>query len=197
MSNKKSRLPNCILEEPHACMGQNREMTRVLDVGCGGSEQFKLHKVRGDINCDLLKPSFKIPNFVLCDVQHLPFKRNGFDKVFMYDVLEHLGNPLEALLEVKRVLRRKGILELGTPNALYLPKIIRSMFRGTYSPYRDHIITWGKAELNNLFSRAGLKRRVTYETYRDERKPLHYGFFVRICPFPSLKHRQLLTIGRK
>ena len=168
-----------------------------LDIGSGGSEKFPEHTLRGNIHLDLLKPIHKIPNFILCDTHNLPLKADLFDKVFLYDVIEHLGFPLKALLEIKRILKLKGLLELGTPNALYLPKIIRSILRGSYIPHRDHILTYGKPELNNLFTRAGFKGTIQYVTYRDEKKSLHYSFFVRICPFPALKQRQLLAYVRK
>lgn len=135
-----------------------------LDIGCGGSEEFKLHKVRGDVNCDILKPTYKIPNFILCDAHHLPFKDNIFEKVFMYDLIEHVASPLKVLNEAFRVLKENQILEVGTPNALYLPKIIRSAIRGRYSPHEYHIQTWGMPELKRLLSKAGFIPSVTYET---------------------------------
>lgn len=83
----------------------------ILDVGCGASP-------RGDVNCDLLFPksdlrlgslsSCKIfPNFVKADVMALPFRSGSFDLVHCSHVLEHLGDPLEALRELKRVSRKK------------------------------------------------------------------------------------------
>lgn len=169
-----------------------------LDVGCGGSEKFKIHKVRGDINCDILKPVYKIPNFVLCDAHHLPFKDEMFDQVTMFDVIEHLQSPFNALKEAWRVLKPGGILLLGTPNALYLPKIVRSAIKGYYSPYKDHIQTWGKPELENLLSNVGFNPiTVKYKTYLDDKKPPHYELLIRICPFPALKHRQLFCIAHK
>lgn len=162
-----------------------------LDIGCGGSEEYKRKTVRGNINCDLLKPIWKIPNFVICDAHFLPFKSEAFVKVFMFDILEHLENPFKTLLEIKRILGSKGVLELGTPNALYLPKILKNMVGGGYVTTKSHIATWGKAELENLFIRAGLKAKIDYETYRDCKIPFHYRVFVKVCPFPSLKHRQL------
>ena len=162
-----------------------------LDIGCGGSEQFKTHRVRGGINCDILKPYHKIENFVLCDAQFLPFKANCFIRIFMYDLIEHIENPLRSLKEAKRILNEKGILEIGTPNSLYIPKIVRSIFRGFYSVHKDHISTWGKTELSQLLSKIGFKFRIEYRTYFDMEKPLHYKLVVWICPFPALKHRQL------
>jgi ubiquinone/menaquinone biosynthesis C-methylase UbiE len=79
-----------------------------LDVGCG-------HRVRGDVNVDLNAQStihrsqnsytdvpldMKIPNFVLADSQHLPFRNNVFEKVFSSHVIEHVKKPELMLYEI-------------------------------------------------------------------------------------------------
>ena len=43
----------------------------------------------------------------------LPFKDNSFDFVWTRFVLEHLVNPLAAIKEMKRVLKRGGIIAVG------------------------------------------------------------------------------------
>ena len=90
---------------------------RVLDCGCGFNPQ-------GDVNIDSniglshhraqfpLIPQ-EIPNFVHCDVLHLPFRDNTFERVFSKDALEHVGQkpqetnpgPYYMLKEMIRVSR--------------------------------------------------------------------------------------------
>lgn len=82
---------------------------KVLDVGCG-------YLPRGDVNVDLcVKPSIhrnialnvkRIPNFVLADSQHLPFKNACFDKVPSSHVIEHVDKPMLMLQEMVRVSKR-------------------------------------------------------------------------------------------
>jgi SAM-dependent methyltransferase len=67
----------------------------MLDIGCGSSP-------KGDVNCDMYigeTPHImirhrinakKIPNFVLCDAMHLPFRNKTFDIVNASQVLEHV-----------------------------------------------------------------------------------------------------------
>lgn len=43
------------------------------------------------------------------------FAENFFDVVYMGDVIEHIVNPLELLLEVKRVLKPSGIVAIAYP----------------------------------------------------------------------------------
>lgn len=91
-----------------------------IDVGCGSFPS-------GDVNCDLflvdighrtgsttilgqpLKPQ-KIENFVLCDVQHLPFRDNTFDEAYSSHVIEHVKNPFLLLKEMIRVSRCKIVI---------------------------------------------------------------------------------------
>ena len=47
--------------------------------------------------------------FAAADLYILPFAEKTFDVVFLHGVLEHLQNPVEALIEVRRVLRDGGI----------------------------------------------------------------------------------------
>jgi len=103
----------------------------MLDIGCGNNRKFKSNKIRGNVNIDVEKPLGKIDNFILCDGHYLPFKGESFTKIFMYDLIEHLKNPWKVLNEAKRVLTKHGNIEIGTPNSLYLPKILRSMIKGT------------------------------------------------------------------
>jgi SAM-dependent methyltransferase len=55
----------------------------------------------------------------------VPFKNDRFDIITMFDTIEHLDNPRETLQEVHRVLKKKGLLVITTPNAKALGRIFR------------------------------------------------------------------------
>jgi ubiquinone/menaquinone biosynthesis C-methylase UbiE len=42
--------------------------------------------------------------------EHLPFKSEYFDLIIIDNVLDHCDNPIEVLKEIKRVLKKNGIL---------------------------------------------------------------------------------------
>jgi SAM-dependent methyltransferase len=117
-----------------------------LDIGCGCSP-------KGDVNCDLFVGSTphlinektvvdpkKIPNFVKCYAESLPFKDKSFDIVNASQVLEHVINPPVLLKEMRRVSRE--IVSVDVPN-------LRRFF-AEENPY--HVYTWSSLSLKNLLS---------------------------------------------
>jgi O-antigen/teichoic acid export membrane protein/SAM-dependent methyltransferase len=93
----------------------------LLDIGC--SEGFFL----GDMKISGLKVGVEIDfnrlkagrlernevNFVCADASYLPFCRNSFETVVLIGVMPYLENPLDALMEVHRVLNNKGQVEIS------------------------------------------------------------------------------------
>lgn len=108
------------------------DKTLRLDVGCG-------EYPKGDVNCDLFTSDIghwtgknqmrvlntkKIPNFVVCDSQHLPFQSGTFDLVYCSHVIEHVAQPFLLFKELYRVSKRKIVIKcphrLG--ERMFLPK---------------------------------------------------------------------------
>jgi len=90
---------------------------KTLDVGCGGSAQVFYSISEADYTCDVAKPCVKLSNFVQCDVQHLPYREDIFDKVVAHQVIEHCDNPFRALTELIRV--SKFLIEVAVPHRFY------------------------------------------------------------------------------
>jgi SAM-dependent methyltransferase len=73
-----------------------------LNVGCGGS-RYAFYDLNCDVNCDVLRPKVRIPNFVLSDICSLPFKDKTFQRIYAFNVLEHVVNHAKAITELNRV----------------------------------------------------------------------------------------------
>ncbi len=90
----------------------------VLEVGS--------YQVKGQEGYADLRPLFKNNFFVgvdirigpgvdtLHDIHNLGFKNNCASWVLCLDTLEHVKNPLEAVAELKRVMKKKGIIILSS-----------------------------------------------------------------------------------
>lgn len=85
------------------------------------------------------KIEFKFKHFNI-ENYHFPYQDNFFDVVLFCEVIEHLASdPLNALLEIKRILKPNGILILTTPNVCRIENIIKFIVGGNiYDPYSRH-----------------------------------------------------------
>ncbi len=98
----------------------------VLEAGCGVGAQTKIIATKNPdsnfVSIDLSEGSIReargmieslgITNVKLeqADIYKLPFENETFDSVIICFVLEHLHNPIQALNELKRVLKKGGTM---------------------------------------------------------------------------------------
>jgi SAM-dependent methyltransferase len=84
----------------------------VLDVGSGNSPYRQLFPgMTSYIGMDPANPSSGVRG----QAEHLPFRSGRFDAILMFEVLEHLPEPGDAVAEGFRVLRAGGYLVGSTP----------------------------------------------------------------------------------
>lgn len=96
------------------------EYKKVLDIGCGAEAPLSYYlsekKIRvfgGDINTKIVssgKKFAKDANLIVFVAEKLPFKDEEFDIVYMFDVLEHIKVPLNAIREAQRVTKKGGYI---------------------------------------------------------------------------------------
>ena len=103
-----------------------RGLRNILDVGSGGGQLtlplLKYAEATAQVTCSDLSVNMlvraksrlrsKEPQFVSCDVEHLPFRCETFDGLTCGFVLEHLPDPHDGIAEMCRVLRRSGRMML-------------------------------------------------------------------------------------
>jgi len=112
--------------------GQAKRACTILDVGCGTGEWLGFCEKRSmfeyycgiDISRVALhraKTRTQLPDFILGDAEHLPFKEASFDIVSCLGSLEHFRDPKKAIKEISRVMiggRSRSFIFL--PNAYFL-----------------------------------------------------------------------------
>ncbi|SRR6056297_367416 len=96
------------------------EQKKILDLGCGdGLTTFFLSKkgkvIGVDLNTDQAKKKFPNLNFLSANAEKLPFDKNTFDKVYCFDVLEHVDNVDKTLEQITKVLKKGGHLVAEIP----------------------------------------------------------------------------------
>jgi SAM-dependent methyltransferase len=79
----------------------------VLNIGAGGTAE--RHP-----NCIEFEHKIFRHTDVVGDAHHLPFRDNVFDRVFAFNVFEHLADPKTAAQEIHRVLKPGGEIAIHT-----------------------------------------------------------------------------------
>src|SRR3989344_6434781 len=151
---------------------------KVLDVGCADGMFTKviLDKTRADkvIAIDVLKKSidwarkhwknYKKMNFMVGDAHGLNFKNSNFSAVCILEVLEHVHNPLKAMHEVKRILKKGGYAVFLVPSDSYLFRFVWFLWLNFYPRgwvWREtHIQTYRNNGLTKICKQAGFKIEV-------------------------------------
>jgi len=87
----------------------------ILDVGCGSDVSYRFRPYfKANVFLDIERPITSIPNFVVGDICHLPFRTGSFEEVYCSHVLEHVKHPIKALRELIRV--SKNTLTIKVPH---------------------------------------------------------------------------------
>lgn len=98
---------------------ENRSAT-ILDIGCAdGTTLFQIKKLFPKLKltgldkyADAIKYAKKTKpgiSFLQGDAHRLPFKKSSFDYIMAIETLEHLHEPDQALSEISRVIKKKGV----------------------------------------------------------------------------------------
>jgi len=131
------------LAEIEACATADWIATRMLDVGCGDGGFLIAMARRGMcahgvdlaehniMGAYLRGRSWQLPVCAtVASANSLPYPSESFDALTCGDVIEHVGQPLVALQEIRRVLRPGGYLWLAAPTRYFVPYLWRDPHYG-------------------------------------------------------------------
>lgn len=116
------------------------------------------------------------------DMMSLSLPGDSFDVVTMLDVLEHMTEPFEELLEVKRILKKGGLVVVNSPNGQsILSKILKTKWHLVLPP--EHLFYFSPKNLALFMEKNGFK--MIYN------KPIHKSFTLKYCFIMMYKWQKL------
>ena len=156
-----------------------------LEIGCGYDRSLNV-----DVACDVIRTP---ETDLLSDAHNLPFRESVFKSVKMFEVLEHLQNPTQALKEIRRILTPKGKLCFSIPNTLFIGVFFRWFTGLTLKGSPEHINAWRFLEISNLLRRNGFT--ITYYWFDDTHfhSNMRKAKFLRILPSRLSKHALFIS----
>ncbi|MDP6388063.1 MAG: methyltransferase domain-containing protein [Candidatus Pacebacteria bacterium] len=153
-------------------------LLRTLDVGSGGNpyKGFFPNRVSMDIVDDNDVD-------VVADVHDMKVFENGeFDNVLCTEALEHFCNPFKAIEEMKRVLKKDGLLILTTRFIMPLHEVPNDYFRFTEYGLKNLLKDFEIVELhedeNTIETLGVLMQRIGYQTDTLHFKPFKLFWFI-------------------
>lgn len=156
---------------------------KILDVGCGiGNSILPFYKkgfdcLGADFSKNMVRQAkrYSEKNKIksglgIAAISNLPFKEKSLDYIISIAVLHHLDSEekrLEALLEIKRILKSKGKLFLTVWNKQTKRKDAYIPWTSSGKTHKRYYHFFEKEELENLLQKAGFRK---IEVFEDERK---------------------------
>lgn len=150
---------------------QYRRTGKILDIGCDVGHFLKEAKKRG---WEVYGTEFTEEAISKCRQQGIQifqgklkaewFAPEMFDIVTSFEVIEHINNPVEEVVNVNKILRKNGLFYVTTPN---FNSIERFILKGRYESviqYPEHLCYYTKKTLNYLLSNNGFKKLKTTTT---------------------------------
>ena len=159
----------------------------ILDYGCGFGGFLYLAK-RLAKSCEgfelmkICQNFIKKRKFLKMNLKKSDLTNKKFDSIFLFHVFEHLSNPIDELIFLRKILKKNGKLIIEVPHALDLlikcPDLV-SFKKFTF--WSEHLILHTKNSLKRFLIRSGFKkiRFINHQRYNFEN---HLNWFVNNKP---------------
>jgi SAM-dependent methyltransferase len=110
------------LQEVLARLLGDRKNLSLLEAGCGSVSHIgipNVARVAGiDVSPAQLARNRELQEKIVGDLQTYPLPGEAFDVIVSWNVLEHIADPLSAMANLFRSLKKEGFLVLALPNLL-------------------------------------------------------------------------------
>tara|TARA_B100001250_G_C19816678_1_gene798802 strand:+ start:172 stop:1158 length:987 start_codon:yes stop_codon:yes gene_type:complete len=159
----KERFDYCIKK-----LFKNNRKINVLEYGCGFGLFLDMLK-KNKIKCKGLEVDkhqieiAKKRGLNVSDNSIFEEKNNSYNLCVMFDVLEHLTNPINELREINKKIKKNGFVICYSPNIFSLAFELMGKNQNQVYPF-EHLFFFSKKSLNILAKKTGFKL-VKFETY--------------------------------
>jgi len=182
-------------------IGTYKQTGRLLDVGCSlgffletaresGFDVYGVEPV--DSAAAFAREVLKL-KVTTGTLEQAKFASDSFDVVCLFDVLEHIPDPLAVLAEITRILKKDGLLVLQCPNIeSTMATLTRQHWRWLLVP--QHLYHFSRATISDLLYKAGFQI-LNWSAYDDEQEfagNLVETRLMRVVPWPSMRRLRLL-----
>lgn len=158
---------------------------RLLDVGCSAGFFLQVGRSQGwdvkgleysedtaQLGRSLYNLDIQIGELTTCDIED-----GAFDALTLWDVIEHVPDPLEVMVQAHRLLASKGLVAISTPNIDGIfPKLSYTVAKTIkHWPHPEppaHLTQFSTKTLSSLVENAGFRVLSSF----TRRIPLHYSF---------------------
>ncbi|MGV8168629.1 MAG: methyltransferase domain-containing protein [Candidatus Nanoarchaeia archaeon] len=123
---------------------EKKETLLIVDVGCGDKPYEAVIKNKLKDKCKKITYTgvdfYNSKADIDLDInkKKLPFKDNSADIVICTEVLEHTYNPFFVISEMKRILKKNGLLLVTSPFFFPVHEVEHDYVRFTHNFYRNH-----------------------------------------------------------
>jgi len=174
---------------------------KLLDLGCGtgeflaevekrGCEVFGLDFDREAIK--IAKKRFNLKNIYAMSFEEFFQKENmpKFNMITFFEVIEHLPDPADFILNVKKLLKPSGKIVLSAP---FRKRMLPNMNSWDFPPH--HFTRWNKEAILNLFSKEEFS--ASFISYIEEFKILSESIDSIFKTGLVSKSLELASVGKK
>ena len=137
---------------------------KILDIGCAMGFFLDAARERGfepygvefsTYSAEIARKKFGNDVIFHGTLEQSDFNEDTFDVITMFDLLEHVRNPLNTLKIASRLLKRNGIIMITTPD---LSRFLRLLMGKKWLHYKaEHLYYFHRNGILKLFVKAGFK----------------------------------------
>lgn len=158
-----------------------RRLNRILEVGAGRGWFIREAAAAGwetwavEVNADALAHLQRntITRIITAPAEEFQVPDESVDVVRMWDVIEHLQSPRQAVARIFRCLRPRGVFRLSTTNFASLSRRVNGP-EWVYLNGSDHIVLFEPATITHLLSKQGFSRvEIRTRSFNLRRKLYH------------------------